>query len=60
MLKPLSLSTAPLAVDEVVWPDLRPDRAAFEQAVREFPNASLSFVMQRAQEIKDECAHPTT
>ena len=39
--------------DPIQWPDLRKDRDAWEQAVSELPDAPLSTVLQRAQQIKD-------
>jgi hypothetical protein len=38
------------------WPDLQMDQQAWQKARSEFPDAPLSVVAARAQEIKDAAA----
>ena len=40
-------------MSNVNWPDLTLDRQAWQIACNELPNAPLSLVLQRAQEIKE-------
>jgi hypothetical protein len=39
------------------WPDLQTDQRAWEQAQSELPNARLSDLAARAQEIKEAATH---
>jgi hypothetical protein len=40
-----------------VWPDLQTDQRAWEQAQSELPNARLSDLAARAQQIKEAATH---